>query len=332
MSRIINFDNISDLSTLDEDFILSQITELEIFKKYESSLDIGKVIKSPLRKDNTPSFGLYRGLNGGIRYKDFSTGEIGNCFTFVKQLFNCNFNKALQIISNDFKLNNINTSYKRRNIVTEELLEQFEKKIIPVKRSFNSTDYNYFNQFFVPLDYLVADNSYACKYIYLKNRPNNMILWGQEAWNNPIYCYEINNRHKIYRPLNSNKYGKWLGTTNSNDIFGLNKISKGELLIITSSMKDRWVLKRLGYTAIAPCSEAIILPNDIMQSIFSSYQKVLLFYDSDNAGKEFTNKMIKLYPQLKGIFIPDEYNEKDISDFTKVYKLDEARGLMKKLI
>jgi 5S rRNA maturation endonuclease (ribonuclease M5) len=97
-------------------------------------------------------------------------------------------------------------------------------------------------------------------------------------------------------------------------------------------MKDKWVLNRLEYEAIAPQSESTIIPAKIMDYLFAIYPRIVLFYDNDEAGKEFTNKMISLYPELSGIFIPNEYKEKDISDFIEVHKIDEAKGLMKKLI
>lgn len=332
---IINFDKIPDiidLSNLNDKYILSRISELDIFRFYEPKLELGRVICSPLRKDKSPSFGLFRSIGGGIRYKDFSSGEVGNCFNFVKTLFGCNYNEALQIIIKDFNLKNtISTSIKRVNIV-EEILNNFEKKILPVKRSFNQYDYFLWNQYYIPLDYLVKDNSYPCKYIYLSRAPNDMILWGEETKDNPIYCFEADNRHKVYRP-NSIKESKWLSTFTNFDIQGLKSLpQKDNLLIITSSMKDKWVLNRLGYEAIAPQSESTYIPTKIMDYLFAVYDKIIMFYDNDKAGKEFTKKMITLYPELTGVFIPEEYKEKDISDFIKIHGIDEARSLMKKLI
>lgn len=332
MSKVINFDKVSHLTS---NFILSQITELEIYRYYiGSNIKVGDVIKSPLRKDLSPSFGLYKGSNW-LTYKDFATRDTGNCFNLVCNLFGCNYPKALEIIAKDFKLTDYTTTTLRRKEENpvESILDNFEKKIIPVKRGFNDIDYNYWNQFYIPLDYLIQDNTYACKYVYLNREPNSMILWGEETKSDPIYCIELGTKHKIYRPLTVNKSQKWLGTCTNYDIFGMNKIpEKGELLIITSSMKDRWVLKRLGYTSIAPQSESTTIPNKIMNYLFACYKRIILFYDNDEAGREFTNKMINLYPELQAIFIPNKYTEKDISDFTKIYKLDRSKKLMNSLI
>lgn len=333
MTKVINFDKIH----INKDFILSQVDEIDIFKHYiNEPIIFSKLIRSPLRQgDNDPSFNIFKTYDGTLRYKDFGNGLGGNCFDFIKKLYNCEYEEALCIIARDLGISNgtVTVIKDKVNNPIENIAIEFQKKIIPVKRSFKSYDYNYWNSYYIPLDYLSHDNSYACNYVYLHNRQDNTFLWGEHKDNNPIYCYEMSGKHKVYRPLTTDKKNKWLQTTNIWDIQGLEQIpKKGELLIITSSMKDRWVLKRLGYTAIAPSSESTMIPDRIMDYLWACYDNIILFYDNDKAGKEYTSKMLDLYPGLASVFIPDQYDEKDISDFIKVHKIGDTERLMKEIL
>ncbi len=333
MSKIINFDKVAHLS---REFILSQVSEQDIFEHYiNEPIKYNKLIKSPLREgDGTPSFNIFKSYNG-LRFKDFG-GKRGDCFQYICYLYNCSYIEAMKIIAKDMGIiNGEKTTIIKDNKINpvEEFIDNFQKTIITVKRPFNHIDYNYWNRFNIPLTYLVEDRSYACQYVYLKNKPDNMYLWGEYKDNNPIYCYEVSNKHKVYRPLNPIKLGKWMGTLTSWDILGMEQLpKKGELLIITSSMKDRWVLKRLGYTAIAPPSESTIIPEKIMDFLWASFDNIVIFYDNDQPGIDYANKMIELYPGLSGVYIPNTYPEKDIAEFIETYKLEETKKLVKKLL
>lgn len=315
---------------------MSQVSEQNIFEYYiKEPIRYNKMISSPLRQgDSLPSFNIFKSYNG-LRFKDFGRDLRGDCFQFVCNLYNCSYIESIKIIAKDMGIADGKVTTIKDNKVNpiEYIVDNFQKTIITVKKSFTQIDYNYWDQFYIPLTYLVQDRSYACKYVYLKNKIDNMYLWGEYKNDNPIYCYEVSDKHKVYRPLSKDKASKWLGTITSWDILGMEQLpKKGELLIITSSMKDRWVLKRLGYTAIAPPSESTIIPEKIIDYLYASFDNIIIFYDSDQAGVEYTNKMINLYPEMSGVYIPNEYPEKDISDFIKIHKLEDTKQLIKKLL
>lgn len=50
----------------------------------------GKNISNPFLpyKQNTPSFNVFKAPDGSFIYKDFATGEKGNCVTFLSKLKN----------------------------------------------------------------------------------------------------------------------------------------------------------------------------------------------------------------------------------------------------
>lgn len=331
MSRIIDFDNLS----INKEYILARVSEAEIFQHYlKQDFQLGKLYKSPLRdNDSNPNFNIYNSSNG-LRYKDFGY-TAGNCFEFVRNLYNCSYTTCLQIIANDFDLakkSKVQVLQDRKiNPVIEEL-DRFQKKIIPVRRAWKKLDFDYWNSYHIPLINLNKERIYACNYVYLKTNPDTMFIWGQHLDNDPIYCYDFINNHKCYRPLTTNKKSKWISTANMYDIQGLSTLpKKGELLVIASSMKDKLVSNVLGYNAIAPHGEGYIIPEKIMDYLWACFDNIVVMYDNDEAGRISTEKFVKNNPGISPIFLPKDA-EKDISDHAKIRGIEEASKLMKKLI
>lgn len=331
MSRIIDFDNI----TINKEYILARISEAEIFEHYlKHSYQLGKLYKSPLRdNDSTPSFNIYR-LHNELRYKDFGyTG--GNCFEFVRNLYNCDYRTCLQIIINDFKLvkeSKIQVLNSRATNPVIEELEKFQKKIVPVKRPWKKLDYDYWNRYYIPLLNLNKEKIYPCNYIYLQSNPENMFIWGEHVDKNPIYCFDFGSKYKVYRPLSTDKKSKWISTAGMYDIQGMATLPKrGELLIITSSMKDLLVLKVLGYNAIAPQGESTGIPAKIMDYLWACFDNIVVMYDNDEAGVTSMEKFVIENPGVSPIFLPKDA-EKDISDNIELYGVEDTRELMKRLV
>ena len=82
-----------------------------------------------------------------------------------------------------------------------------------------------------------------------------------------MYAYKVFDKFKIYRPLAS-KYTKWRTNLTTSDVQGLAQIpEKGDLLIITKSLKDVMVLYEMGYTAISAASETTFIPEDIISGL-----------------------------------------------------------------
>lgn len=331
MTRIIDFDNLN----INKDYILARVSEEEIFKHYSKiDFQLGKLYNSPLRdNDRNPNFNIYR-FNQELRYKDFGyTG--GNCFEFVRNLYNCDYKTCLKIIVNDFNLTNNNKTIVLQDRVINPVLEEldkFQKKIIPIKRSWKKIDYDYWNQYHIPLINLNKENIYPCSYVYLKSSVDNLFIWGQHSDDDPIYCYDFNNKYKCYRPLTTNKKCKWVSTAGMWDIQGLDTLPiKGELLIITSSMKDLLVLKVLGFNAIAPQGESHSIPSKIMDYLWATFDNIVVLYDNDKAGIKESIKFADNNPGVCSVFLPEEA-EKDVSDNAKMHGLEDTRNLINKLV
>jgi len=312
--------------------ILNKVNEKDIYEFYlKESVNIDKPIRCCFHDDKTPSLRFYKNKYGELNHKCFGCGKQGSVFNFVKDLYNLNLPKAIDLISNDFKIdnNNIQAIRSKINIVEREILKT---QIIPTYQSFTKIDYKYWNEFYIPLDLLYNYGGRSCKYIDIITKRGEHIRWGEYYNINPIYSYELDGHYKIYRPLNYSKSGKWVSNTDSFDIQGLKQLpSKGELLIITKSMKDVLVLKVLGYNAIAPGGEGMRIPDKIIYYLYSCFDNIIVFYDNDKEGLKYGNKLATEL-NTSNIIIPLEYNQKDISDFTKFYTLEESKKLMNKLI
>lgn len=331
MSTIFNFNKL----LINREFILSKLSEQEIFEFYlKKPIKLGTLYKSILRTgDDNPSLNFYINQNKVLSYKDFGH-SYGNCFEFVKNYYNCTYQQALEYVANDFKL--FNTNIKKEPIISKDIEDniKFEKQIITVPRPFNEIDKNYWtDRYHIPLDLIIRERCTASKYVYLRKSKEELLLWATESRFNPIYCYHVSNKHKIYRPLNPTKQGKWLSTTGTFEVQGLEYLpQKGEVLIISSSMKDKWVNNILGYSSLAPGGEDIPIPESIMDFLWSCFESIYVFYDSDEAGYKAADKFVSNNQGVKPIFIPNEYKTKDISDFIEKFGKEEAKELMRKLL
>lgn len=330
----ISFDEIY----LTSEQILERVSQKELYEHYSGEKIIeGKLVKCCFHKDSTPSMGFVT-LGDNIIYNCFGCGAKGNIFNFVQRLYNCNYGKAHNIIQKDFKLSknygNNNSIIINRVINNNSTFGRIESKtqIIPTYRNWNKIDFDYWSKYEIPLELLDKFNIKPCERVYVVTRTGEYILFAEHTKDNPIYCYNVAGSMKIYRPLNPTKKGKWASNCDSFDIQGLEQLpTKGELLIITSSMKDVMVLNVMGYNAIALGGEGNNIPDKILDYLWACFDNIVVFYDNDKAGLEYG---ITLSEEIGAgnIHIPVEIEDKDISDYVDSTSLEEGSRLMKELL
>lgn len=61
---------------------------------------LGTKITNPFlsTRQNTPSFNIYKAPDGNLIFKDFATGDVGNCVTLVTILKGISRNEAIGLI------------------------------------------------------------------------------------------------------------------------------------------------------------------------------------------------------------------------------------------
>jgi hypothetical protein len=97
------------------------------------------------------------------------------------------------------------------------------------------------------------------------------------------------------------------------------------LLIITKSMKDVMVLRSLGYEAISPRGENIMLPPECIEYMKRKYRKILVLFDNDgkHKGDEY---------EFDKVFVPKLWpNDKDVSDFCYNHGAYETSDMLRSI-
>lgn len=315
--RIKNKDNPITL-----DYILSKVTEYDIYARYIGQFKVGFIYNSPFRKDKNPSFGIFQSKKTGkLLFKDHGNGECGDIIKFVELYTGLtNYNDVLNRIVSDMSITN-NTKLK-----SIKKYESNETIIGVVRQDWTDIDINYWLQFGITLDTLNKFNVSSIKY-YLCNG----IVKGIYKENNPMYAYKVYDHFKIYRPY-ADKYTKWRNNLSETDIQGFQQLpSKGDLLIITKSLKDVMCLYEMGYYAISPSSESTFIPDKALNLLKKRFKRILLCFDRDKAGCKNMRK-ISLKTGLNGFLIHKKFKAKDISDAVKINGFENVKNWLKTVL
>jgi hypothetical protein len=306
-----------------EEEILDRINCLDIFSYYiGDDFKMGRAIKSPLRKDRSPSFTVFKHSSGKYFYKDFSTGDSGDCFTFLTRMYSATRFTTYRMVDNDFQLGISLTTFakptKQEYGVHNKKFEDIEDSCTTIKiksRSWNNKeDKQFWSKYGICCSILNKYNVKPAKYVWVND---NLIVESNKY--NPIYAYDFGGQKmKIYQPYS--KF-KWLSNTNVSDLQGLSQLPKsGDTLVITKSLKDVMCLDIFGIPSVAPSSESCIIPADIVKSLYDRFARIYILYDFDRTGISFANKHRKLYGFIplfftNGKFHTFDYKSKDFSDF-----------------
>jgi hypothetical protein len=327
----------STVVELSEDEILSRVTCLDIFSYYiGKDFKYGRAMCSPLRKDKSPSFTIFKHNSGKYFYKDFSTGETGDCFTFLTRMFGLTRFATYRLVDNDFQLGISNTSFVTptkqfigRHIKELEDVEPTSTTIQIKTRSWDSKeDKKFWSKYGIDCYILAKFNVKPVEHVFING---NLIVSANKY--NPIYAYDFGDgKMKIYQPYS--KTYKWLSNTSVSDLQGLSQLpDSGDTLVITKSLKDVMCLDIFEIPSIAPSSESCIIPADIVSDLYNRFGKIYILYDFDRTGVTFANKHRKLYGFIplfftNGKFSTFDYKAKDFSDFIALNGVRSAAELI----
>lgn len=305
------------------DYILSKVSEYDIYSHYLGQFKVGAIYNSPFRKDKNPSFGVYYSKRTRqLLFKDHGNGECGNVVKFVS-LFTgiTNYNDILADIVKQLK---ITPSTKLDS--SKQYIPETETVIGVVRQEFTQTDINYWSQFHISKATLKKFGVDSIKY-YLCNG----IVKGIYKDDNPMYAYKVFNNFKIYRPL-GDKYTKWRNNLTEYDIQGYAQLpKKGDLLFITKSMKDVMCLYEMGFNAISPSSESTFIPEDVLEDLKKRFKRIIILFDRDIAGVKYSRKMSLKYG-LEAMFIHKKYQAKDVSDAVKTNGFEDIKAWLNKTV
>ena len=315
--------------------ILKHISDLDIFDLYLGGIPM-KAISSPLRQDTSPSFNLFMSKeHGKVFFKDFATGESGDCFLFVMRLFKLTSKSETFLkIAKDFNLTDyelhpqsfypppkINTAKLKRNI---KKIKTNKLKISVTVRPWKIKDKNYWNKKYslskAQLEYCSV---FPISHFFI----NGFCTKAQELAYAFVEGKDNNQTFKIYQPyadvenkwFSNNDYSTWELWTQLPD--------KGETLIITSSRKDAMVIKSLfsseNITSCSLQSEGVKPKQSVVDELKSRFKKIFVLYDNDfkskkNIGQIAGARVAKATGFIQ-IEIPDGCGVKDPSDYIEEF-------------
>lgn len=297
--------------------ILSKTSQLDIYRKYIGDVSPKKMISSPLREgDSTPSFRLYYGNNGDLRFVDYGTGVRGGVFDLVSMLHPyLTFGELLEKVWEDLQcrslpqlpiVSNKRTKPKSFPTILINKRQPTEDDVQMWKQWGISTDT--LNHFRVsPISKFWIDRSlFKCKTL--------------------SYAYDLFTEFKIYRPLEE----RMRFISGGMELQGYRLLpDRGEICVIQKSYKDVMLMHEFGIPSFAPQAESIDVPEGKMESIMSRFDRVFIWGDPDTAGNLFADRHVEKYG-ITPVFNDD--GTKDITDSYAMHGKYHAYGMMEELL
>jgi len=294
--------------------ILERVDEYTLYCSYLGYEPlIGGKYLSPLRssmgrsEDTDPSFGIYERKYGKgtheFMWKDQGLGVHGDIFDLVRHLCKLSTRREAMVqVLIDVGI--------AKGTTSRPILDIREKKFygyanIEIKsKTFDSRELNFWDRINIKRPLL---DWYCTKAVAI------YWLYTEQTW--PRYpkgigfAYQIWDKYQLYFPWEQ-KRKKFRTDWTDVCVPGFLQLQYNTpLLIITKSMKDVMVLRSLGYEAISPRGENIMLPPECIEYMKRKYQKILVLFDNDgkHKGDEY---------EFDKVFVPKLWpNDKDVSDF-----------------
>jgi len=321
----------SVIKTVTEELILSHTTDYDIYNYYLPDYTPGKgCTNSPLRNDGIPSFGVFYADRYSIwMHKDLSTGEKGNCFTFVRDLFSYGtYYEALLRIAQDFGIAETKVKLKPK-VKPKPSYSYGSIQISVVNKEFEEYDLEYWDQYKISKDVLNLYKVESVRYLVFSSHFS--------TWSKPVdkYAYAYpetkdgNICYKIYQPYSKDK---WINNYKPGTHSGYEQLpSTGELLIITKSLKDVMsIYATTGIPAIAVQSESASIKQEVFEEYKSRFANLRLLFDNDKAGRKLSKKFSDKY-DIPEMIIPEQF-KKDYSDNVKEYGSKISKNILIDLI
>jgi len=316
---------------LSKESILKRTSEFEIFRYYISGLKGPNTpFCSELRKDSTPTCRVSL-LSKGWRYKDFGTGDSHDCFSYIQEKYHLNLLECLNIISVDLRLGLSNKEVIKpigiiKDIILGKDTGEVEIKSTDIKivqAVYTKRHLDYWADYYITQKMLEIYNIVPISSYYI----NNKIIYIPKDEIAFAYCFG-DYKYKIMRPYN--KEWKWINNA-SHVIQGLKQLpADGDVLFITSSLKDVVCLRMCGYQAIAPQSETTLIDSKLLKKLKKHFKKIILYYDSDEPG---IAAAIEHAQQYKIKYIHNKIEDpKDPSDYIKKYGVNKYKEMLWQLI
>lgn len=254
--------------------------------------------------EKTPSMTIFPDKRTGkYKFKDFSSGNYGDAYDLIKQIFNLDASQAVFMVLKDY------AQYVNSNDVIREEIKAVAKYVVSdyEARSWTTEDAKYWTRFGIGSKTLEKYNVMPLSWYKMKKEESEICINGYFIYG---YFREDGLMYKIYQPKSETR--KFLKV--KKHLQGVEQLTyEKPNLVILSSLKDLMSFEQLAFKTIeciAPDSENTMIPDAMMWDLIKKYDTVTTIFDNDEAGK----KAIVKYQEKYGIqgFALDL--EKDVSD------------------
>lgn len=307
------------LPNLSARFILNNVSQEEIFEYCGIPVRYNTFFCSPLRTDEHPTCS-FKWIGEYLYFRDWAEEHSYNCFQMIKRIHNCSYGEALELVYEKF--------VKKLTVIKPEYTYEVEsspayrsKSKIQVKLSkWQPEVIDYLKSYHINKGKCVKFNIFPIEKVWV----NGKLSWKYQP-NDPAIAYYFgvdeqgNKKWKIY--FYTRRVWRFIGNTNR--INGWIQIpERGDLLVITKSLKDVVCFDTFGVPAIAMQNESTIPYDYIIEELRSRFTKIISFYDFDRTGVVNANKLKRLY-NIPYIFLTNgrygtvNFGAKDFSDYLK---------------
>lgn len=293
--------NIGILPSLTKDYILSKITQEQIFEYYlQVTVRTDVLYKAPAAirpDDSNPTCSFYYSNNGKLRFRDFAGYFWGDCFDVVAHVLRVSskdkrgFGVILDQIARDFRIHKYagkGTIDTGNTFDVREVIKTKRKVLIQFQaREWNKKDADFWLAGNINSKLLTKGKVFPCLYIWI----NNQLIYNFLP-KDPAYAYYFSpNDIKIYFPERDN----YRFISNTSYLQGIDLIEPDNIGLITKSYKDVLSLKSFDLQAIAPSSETVpISPSEWSQVKYYCNHWFSLM-DYDRTGILMARKLRNLY-------------------------------------
>lgn len=296
--------------------IFNSISQEELFKRYFSiEVKLNKANYKALHRQDSHGTCSFRYFGDKLRLCDYATGDFLDIFDLIGKKYGLNYNQVLIKLVKELNIKVVNNPDR----VKDEVVNQNYNIVIETEvfTKWLPCHIEYWNgQYNVLATTIQREKIYAVKKAWINDKLEYL-----HSSRDLCFQYKYpDGTSKLYYPNRSKKQTRF--KTNSRYIDGWDLLpSTGDLVVITSSKKDRCVLYELGITSVCTQAESIILTKDKVDYLLNHFDYVIVNPDYDLAGVKMAKKYRDEYG-LKSIFT---FLGKDISGMVKEIGFEKTK-------